>query len=132
MADLTLGLRVTLDEALKKLVDGGITQGFADVLAERGRQICQYSAGHDDDHLYGELAQAAVGLTCGALALIDLPGNRAYWAGNAAAFWPDGWAELRAKGTRQDLVRAAALLIAEIERLDRRENQAQVPPPAES
>jgi len=95
------------------------------ILQERLRQVSDgYGPAHDDEHRRGEIAQAAASLTCIALVSIDSAGNASYWAGNAESFWPDDWTALSSKSQRQDLVRAAALLIAEIERLDRLEAPA--------
>jgi hypothetical protein len=88
------------------------------VIAERARQIQQegWTAEHDDSHKTGEIALAAA---CYALhrspVMCDV---REYWP------WDPSW--WKPKNTRRDLVRAAALLIAEIERLDRETDR---PPP---
>jgi hypothetical protein len=80
------------------------SKGAKDVLDERNRQIHDegWTTEHDDQYAKGELAQAAV---C--------------YARGDAWLWPwsrDWW---KPKDERANLVRAAALLIAEIERLDR-------------
>jgi hypothetical protein len=94
-----------------------------EVAAERVRQIEQegWSAEHDDGHTDGSLAKAAAAYCWG---------HR--WASGscqvghqaAAELWPwdvDWW---KPKNRRRDLIRAAALIVAEIERLDRRESAA--------
>ena len=80
-----------------------------EIAAERRRQIEQegWSADHDDSHVHGELARAAAAYA---------------WESCMAMgyqFWP--WSEdwWKPKDPRHDLVRAAALIVAEIERLDR-------------
>ncbi|HEY1301456.1 MAG TPA: hypothetical protein VGF07_13235 [Stellaceae bacterium] len=85
---------------------------LCDVLAEcqRQQQGEAYLAAHDDAHQAGELARAAVAHVISAL-------DCAVWA--IEFWWPKGWAPIKRKGPRADLVRAAALLIAEIERRDR-------------
>jgi len=84
-----------------------MSQGEIDVLAERQRQIEieGWTPEHDEEvNTDGELVRAAV---CYAvLALHD-----DWWP------WADVW--WKPKNRRRDLVRAAALIIAEIDRLDR-------------
>lgn len=92
------------------------------VLAERKRQIEKedWTPEHDDEHQYGDLARAAA---CYAL------GHRVkeYRIYSGAEFstdvWPwdaDSW---KPKSPRENLVRAGALILAEIERLDRAQAQ---------
>ena len=78
------------------------------IAAERVRQIDAegYSAAHDDGHVRGELAFAAAAY-CSAAGR-ERPDM---WPWEPEAFKP--------RGKRRDLVRAAALIVAEIERLDR-------------
>lgn len=85
-----------------------------DVLAERQRQISAegWTPEHDDAHIDGEMAQAAACYTL----------NAAGWKTEALrGCWPMAWASAWFKPTdpRRDLVKAGALIIAEIERLDR-------------
>ena len=91
-----------------------LADAMKDVLAERQRQISAegWSPEHDDTHINGEMAQAAA---CYAL-------NAAGWKTEALrGCWPMSWASAWFKPTdqRRDLVKAGALIIAEIERLDR-------------
>lgn len=80
-----------------------------EIKAERLRQIAKgYDAAHDDEHAKGEIAQAAATL---ALYHIDRPTALNVWP-----WGPDGW---RAGTPRGDLIKAAAMLVAEVERLDR-------------
>lgn len=92
-----------------------------EVIAERVRQVDVegWSAAHDDRHDHGEMAIAAA---CYALA--SLKACRAQsWFEKAQdvinAIWP--WAPTwwKPKDPKRDLVRAAALLIAEIARVNR-------------
>ena len=91
------------------------SQAVLDVAAERRRQIEAegWSPSHDDEHEGCELAMAA-----------------ACYAGNAGGYsWMDGWPgenlwpwsrdHWKPSTARRDLVKAAALILAEIERLDR-------------
>jgi hypothetical protein len=97
-----------------------LSQAALDVLTERRRQIEGegWTSGHDDEHKGEELIATAV--------CYLLPSNilNFQWPGRKTTIfdvlWPwslDWW---KPKSRRRDLVRAAALIIAEIERLDRR------------
>lgn len=96
-----------------------------DVLAERRRQVEAegWTPEHDDEHGDGSLAWAAV---CYAMPEPHRFGG-CYWRmerpGPAIppVAWPDSWHVRwwKPKDRRSDLVRAAAMLLAEIERLDR-------------
>lgn len=104
---------------------------IAEVAAERARQIAAegWTLAHDDDHREGELAIAAavyaapiplraeIIVPCGCRSVGDCP---------HAAFpktkWGDAWpfdGKPKRKDRRRDLIRAAALIVAEIERIDR-------------
>jgi len=76
-----------------------------EIAAERKRQIEGegWTPGHDAEHIDGELARAAA---CYALGI-----KLAQWP------WDAGW--WKPKGRRRNLVRAGALIVAEIERIDR-------------
>jgi len=91
-----------------------MTKAARDVLAERKRQINgeRYTPEHDmAEHCNGELARAA---SCYALQAVGLGDRRSA----EPRGWPSGWV-WKPKSPREDLVRAAALLLAELERLDR-------------
>lgn len=101
---------------------------IADVVAERQRQIETegWTEAHDDHHDDRSMALAAACYTqqyVGRAWLIDSfsDGARRYQSDQMPRDWPDSWSEKwwKPKTPRRDLVRAAALLIAEIERLDR-------------
>jgi hypothetical protein len=92
-------------------------QAVIDVLAERRRQVEAegWTAAHDDGHRHGEMAVAAA---CYALSTADdSDGPEVRLVGAELWPWADEW--WKPKDRRHDLVRAAALLLAEIERLDR-------------
>ena len=86
---------------------------FADVAAERERQVTAkgYNEEHDDLHSNGSIAAAAISFTAAALGDGKL----------ADAMYPFGlgFVAKRDDSPRALLVKAAALLIAEIERQDR-------------
>jgi hypothetical protein len=90
------------------------SKAVQDVLAERHRQISSegWTLEHDDKYCKDELADAAVCYAC-------CEGGRA--PGYPPMMWPwsvDWW---KPKDRRSNLIRATALLIAELERLDRQE-----------
>lgn len=94
--------------------DQELTQAARDVIAERHRQIDAegWTPEHDDAHIAGEIAAAAGcyalnahGPVCGR----HIP----------PAEWPWDHAWWRPSSTRRELVKAGALILAEIERLDR-------------
>lgn len=91
-----------------------------EIAAERQRQIDVegWGAKHDDKHLQGELALAASSYAYAAAAP-DRERDRLLRGRPVPPQWP--WAAhwWKPKDRRRDLIRAAALLVAEIERLDR-------------
>lgn len=92
----------------------GLMTAINDVIAERQRQVEAegWTPEHDDTHARGEMAEAAGSYAIKAAYTLN---GRSYWPHH----WPwhmDWW---KPKNPRRDLVRAAALIIAEIERLDR-------------
>lgn len=93
-------------------------EAVRDVLAERERQVTEerWSVEHDDSHEDGQLADAA---GCYALwaAGYSLNGWREFWP------WKPEW--LKQDEPRRMLVKAGALVLAEIQRLDRATPPAQ-------
>lgn len=88
-----------------------------DVLAERRRQVEAegWTPEHDDEHNNGEMAIAAA---CYALnATDDSDGPEIRFVGAELWPWADEW--WKPTNPRRDLVKAAALILAEIERIDR-------------
>lgn len=86
-----------------------------EIAAERRRQIEAegWSEKHDDKHGLGELAVAAACYTRGTK-----------WFGAEYVWpWSDTW--WKPKDRRRNLVRAGALIVAEIERLDRIDARAE-------
>jgi hypothetical protein len=88
-------------------------QASIDVVDERVRQMIaeDWDYEHDDQYIGGELRNAAV---CYAV-----QGRNPYDQGEVPMRWPWGDDDWKPKSYRENLVRAAALLIAEIERIDR-------------
>ena len=93
-----------------------LAKALEDVLAERRRQIEVegWTPEHDDEHTSGEMAQAAACYAVSSTMTRELPA-----LDMVTSVWPwslDWW---KPKGRRTDLIRAAALIVAEIERIDR-------------
>lgn len=100
-------------------VSDGTAMVLNDIEGERLRQIRKegWSEAHDDRHDLGELAVAASHYARQSTenyekAEVRVPDD-----------WPWAHEWWKPKGPRRDLVRAAALLVAEIERLDRAERR---------
>ncbi|HHZ9089687.1 TPA: hypothetical protein ACWLYC_000762 [Pseudomonas aeruginosa] len=96
---------------------GQVPQAWLDVQAERRRQVEAegWTPEHDDAHSHGQMARAAA---CYALAGSSAPND-----GTAALLvslawpWDEQW--WKPSTARRDMVKACALGLAEIERLDR-------------
>lgn len=90
------------------------------VLAERQRQISDegWSIDHDDEHDLGELARAGAAYAIHAPTHAGLNKGKAIF-GMAVAVWPWGREWWKPADFRRDLVKGAALMIAEGERFDR-------------
>ena len=100
-----------------------MTNAADDVLAERERQMSVegWTEDHDDRHDKGEMGDAAA---CYAATVRAFAGEQyvgrayePYMAYRDLWPWDDNW--WKPKDRRRDLVRAGALILAEIERLDR-------------
>lgn len=95
-----------------------VHHSIRDVVHERVRQIQEecYDAPHDRGHIEEELAQAA--------ACYALPSGAMQWLqGNDVCLWPFERAAWKPSTRRRDLVKAAALILAEIDRLDELEQK---------
>lgn len=106
-------------EVLKRL--NSMTQAARDVLAERQRQVEEerWAPAHDDKHIGGTLATAAA---CYALYSDAYPNK-----GEPPPEWPWHRTWWKPSHYRRDLVKAGALILAEIERLDRAALKKAVP-----
>ncbi len=98
-----------------------ISRACRDVIAERRRQVEDegYDAAHDDAHDRGEIADAAA---CYAYAAGAPAGSVDHDFPPSGWPWADAW--WKPTTARRDMVKAAALCIAEIDRLDRAEAAA--------
>ena len=121
--------RVPPAEALKILVEGLAVSVIDEVNDERRRQIEpeNWTPEHDDEHNNGELARAA---SC--YAEHAARSQSSDWRQRLAAEsksiplqWPWSKEWWKPKNPRRDLIRAAALIVAEIERLDRKAPNAE-------
>lgn len=92
-------------------------QAWLDVIAERKRQVSVegWHTEHDAVHSSGELSSAAAAY---ALSAAQSCGT---CTPEPACIWPWGYDYWKPTNTRRDLVKAGALILAEIERLDRAE-----------
>jgi hypothetical protein len=123
--DAKAALQVTSNEAIKaahraesdiSFRGKPVSRGVQDVLTERSKHRGYgFTDEHDDEHLRSELTTAAVAY---ALDAVEKHGGPAKWA---AAFNRaiEPWPIMFARTPRTNLVYAAALLIAEIDRQDR-------------
>ncbi|MUO69175.1 hypothetical protein [Agrobacterium vitis] len=92
-----------------------------DMFAERLRQVSEegWTAEHDDDEHYdGDLAAAAAAYAVNAANNLSPHGSG---DNERPEYWPFGEKWWKPKSPREDLMRAAALILAEIEKIDRDE-----------
>ncbi|MFD1555995.1 hypothetical protein ACFSHT_10220 [Paraburkholderia silviterrae] len=89
-----------------------------DVFAERARQVNEegWDTAHDDRHVTFSLSQAAA---CYAFHACGV------YAGSCPVLWPWDYEHRKPTTPRRDLVKAGALILAEIEHIDRTEGKAQ-------
>lgn len=97
----------------------GTDSTVLDVVAERRRQmeVEGWTPEHDDQHVEGQMASAAGCYAVYAFNHWQISGAPAPWP------WEQSW--WKPGSPRRNLVKAAALLIAEIQRLDRKGNPFQ-------
>ena len=114
---LTVGkLRVELEAAEKRIAEleaRAFNPAILDVIAERQRQqsVEGWMPEHDDEHCNGELAMAAV-CYINETGTVNRNGGKPWgWP------WDASWWKPNAR--RRNLVKAGALILAEIERIDR-------------
>ena len=105
-------------DAIQAVVAGS---GVALIAAERARQVAEegWTAAHDDAHAGGELAQAAA---CYAWSSVVAPGEP--FSSALLDLWPWDYASWKPKGRTADLVRAGALIAAELNRVARKAAEA--------
>ena len=99
---------------------------IGDIISERRRQLEKedFSPAHDDEHSNRELAAAAACYANPISIVLDGAGFEMGEPnpGTLPIGWPEDWdaSWWKPSGHRRNLVKAAALIIAEIERLDRK------------
>lgn len=104
-----------LQARIAQLESRTVTAAAADVLAERKRQVMTegWTPEHDDQHVNFEMAIA------GGLYAISAVDSHHKLCNSAPSAWPWDRKWWKPDGPRRDLVKAGALILAEIERLDR-------------
>lgn len=96
-----------------------------EIARERERQVVDegWTPQHDDEHDPGELATAACAYVLNAACLLSpLNGTPIEFSGDLPVDWPwdESWWKPTLNGDgRRDLIKAAALIVAELERMDR-------------
>lgn len=123
---------------IRTVLGAHATPALVDVLAERQRQVLVegFTAQHDDSHGAGEIALAAACYAAHSACWQARQYTLREGGGGGALrhrllsaqefvgrMWPWSQASWRPADDRRNLVRAAALLLAEIERLDRRDDR---------
>lgn len=97
-----------------------LSKAATDVLAERQRQMEEkgWTPAHDDQHQDGAIALAGAGYAHAAAWAGMAPEDEQFTANDPPTPWPAEW-DFKPNEPRRMLVKAAALILAEIERLDR-------------
>jgi len=104
------------------------SKAMIDVFNERIRQHQEehFDPAHDDQHVKGEMLTAAICYITPAVVTAQLlasgmpPELEGKTDGIARpSMWPWSWEWWKPKDRRRNLIRAAALIVAEVERLDR-------------
>lgn len=110
---------IAASDLLRASQGDGLSPAARDIVAERRRQVEVegWTAEHDEEHDGGELAIAG--------ACYAMRSDRVGGGHDIPKQWPWDRKWWKPKDKRRDLVRAAALILAEIERLDRK---ATLPP----
>jgi hypothetical protein len=118
--------QAAVEAVLTQRTDGA-TDGAALIAAERKRQIEseKWTAEHDDEHDAGQMVEAAV--TYALEATYDGPALKGTWF---KKYWPWDDESFKPKNPPQDLIRAGALIAAEIDRLQRATQRTE-PAPAQ-
>lgn len=126
--ELSLGIKIPTASHIRLMLEAAAVAAWSDnimpsardIIAERQRQIFDegWTLDHDDRHDGGDLARAAA---CYAFNASGASESRASQMLNLCWPWSTNW--WKPTDHRRNLVKAGALILAEIERLDR------MPPP---
>jgi hypothetical protein len=141
-ADATLSARIKELESALATVNARLgdaqslaapaSSGACAIAAERVRQVARegWTPEHDDEHDAGELASAGACYAIHAACVLHpFDGNGLEDIGEVP-WWPWDKSWWKPKDPRRDLVRAGALLAAELDRLDRAEAKREPKPAA--
>lgn len=111
--EIALASLEAAEKRIAELEGGAFNPAILDVVAERQRQktIEGWTPEHDDEHCNGELAMAAV-CYINETGTVNRNGGKPWGWPWDASWW-------KPKTRRRNLVKAGALILAEIERLDR-------------
>lgn len=118
---------MSLDQLTREeraLLEGGLKRAMGKLMVERLRQVDEegYNPKHDEKHAPAELAAAAAAYAASAatVALAPDPTDALHFpAWIVQRLWP-WWREtFKPKSPERDLVRAGALVIAALERIER-------------
>lgn len=95
-----------------------------EAINERCRQVyeCHYDRDHDDDHVNDEIAALACYYTMPPAARDWDTTSTGYGDTLGEAILPHGWLARPCGSRRIELIKAMALILAEIERIDRSED----------
>lgn len=128
MLDLEQTAFACVGDYIKAVVEAALARAHAsntpasrDVLAERQRQVSAegWTPEHDDGHVNDEIAAMAC--------FYAMPPGAREWSAEETGYgatWgeaivPDDWVFAKVGDRRRELVKAGALILAEIERIDR-------------
>jgi hypothetical protein len=120
------------DEQIAALRCRVATGVVSEIAAERRRQVEVegWTAEHDDEHGSGEMARAAAAYADHSSRFRDATElGSEYRIKAPSPLWPWSREWWKPKDRRRDLIRAAALIVAEIERLDRSPSPSESPRP---
>lgn len=119
VADLLKKAEAERDEAIRQRDQAveALSGVVGEIAAERCRQVEAegWTPDHDDQHTDGAIARAAAAYAIHSTDYPTIRGERS----RALDWWPWDLHWWKPKDRRRDLIRAAALTVAEIERLDR-------------